>query len=129
MKKTLKVIAVFMICFVIIVGGFMIFISSSVKDGDKILIGSVNLSTIADGSYAGSFIKGRWSNEVIVEVKNHAITGITVTKDVMISEEAVKNQIIADVIQNQNCNVDAVSGATITSKAYLKAIENALSQN
>ncbi len=127
MKKALKVLAVIAICFVVIIGGFMIFISSGVKDGDKILIGSVDLSAVADGTYTGSYQNGRWSNEVSVEVKDHTIIGVTVTKDVMFSNEDTKNQIIAEVIQNQNCNVDAVSGATITSKAYLKAIENALS--
>jgi len=30
------------------------------------------------------------------------------------------------VIEAQSTDIDAVSGATVTSKAYLKAIENAL---
>jgi uncharacterized protein with FMN-binding domain len=129
MKKALRVILIVVGCLVVIVGGMIVFITSGLKDGDKIQIGSIDLSTVEDGSYTGSYKNGRWSNEVVVEVKDHAIVGVTVTKDVMISEEATKNQIIAEVIQNQNCNVDAISGATITCKAYLKAIENALSQN
>ncbi len=129
MKKALKVLLIVVICLVVIVGGFVIFISSGINDGDKIQIGSIDLSTVADGAYTGSFEKGRWSNEVVVEVKDHAIVSVTVTKDVLFSEEATKNQLIAEVIQNQNCNVDAVSGATITGKAYLKAIENALQQD
>jgi uncharacterized protein with FMN-binding domain len=129
MKKALKVILIVMICFVVIMGGMIVFISIGVKDGDKIQIGSVDLSTVADGSYTGSYKNGRWSNTVVVEVKNHAIVSVAVTKDVMFSKEDTKNQIISEVIQNQNCNVDAISGATITSKAYLKAIENALSKD
>ncbi|WP_423055650.1 FMN-binding protein [Acetobacterium carbinolicum] len=36
--------------------------------------------------------------------------------------------IINQVIKIQNTTVDTVSGATVTSKAYLKSIENALTQ-
>jgi uncharacterized protein with FMN-binding domain len=32
------------------------------------------------------------------------------------------------VIEAQSLQVDAISGATLTSKAYLKAVENALEQ-
>lgn len=34
--------------------------------------------------------------------------------------------LITKVVQEQNINVDVVSGATVMCKAYLKAIENAL---
>ncbi len=128
MKKALKVIMFVVIGFVVVVGGMGIFISYGVNDADKIEIADVDLSRIADGSYTGSFQNGRWSNEVVVEVKNHAIVSIAVTKDVMISDENVKNRIIADVIRNQTCKVDAISGATVTCKSYLKAVQNALSQ-
>jgi len=36
------------------------------------------------------------------------------------------NTIINNVMEKQNTTVDTVSGATVTSKAYLKSIENAL---
>lgn len=128
MKKALKVIMFVVIGFVVVVGGMGIFISYGVNDAHKIEIADVDLSRIEDGSYTGSFQNGRWSNEVVVEVKNHAIVSIAVTKDVMISDENVKNRIIADVIRNQTCKVDAISGATVTCKSYLKAVQNALSQ-
>ena len=37
--------------------------------------------------------------------------------------------VVAGIIQNQTPNVDAISGATTTSKAIMKAVENALTNN
>lgn len=38
----------------------------------------------------------------------------------------VNESIISRVVENQSLKVDVVTGATVTSKALLKAIENAL---
>ena len=75
---------------------------------------------------------------------NYDLTGtpLKVTLDVTLQNEDIKSvniinhtcspigrkaeKITADVIQNQSLGVDAVSGATGSSKTILKAIENAL---
>ena len=41
----------------------------------------------------------------------------------------VEDELINNVIKNQSLDVDVVSGATVSSKAILKAIENALNNN
>lgn len=38
----------------------------------------------------------------------------------------LSDELFSDVIKSQNTTVDTISGATVTSKAYLKSIENAL---
>lgn len=38
----------------------------------------------------------------------------------------IAENIINKVIESQSIDIDVVSGTTVTSKAYLKAIENAL---
>jgi len=51
-----------------------------------------------------------------------------VVKTVTIDDPEMTSTIINNVIKNQSTTVDTVSGATVTSKAYLKSIENALTQ-
>ena len=38
------------------------------------------------------------------------------------------NNLFDEVIKSQSLQVDVISGATLTSKAHLKAVENALEQ-
>jgi uncharacterized protein with FMN-binding domain len=38
------------------------------------------------------------------------------------------DQVISDIIKSQSLEVDIVSGATVTTRAYLKAVENALAR-
>ncbi len=44
----------------------------------------------------------------------------------MIKIDEVTNTLFDRIIQNQSLDVDIETGATVTSHAYLKAIENAL---
>jgi uncharacterized protein with FMN-binding domain len=43
------------------------------------------------------------------------------------SDAHVQRQVISRVVETQSLQVDTVSGATVTTRAALKAIENALS--
>ena len=43
-------------------------------------------------------------------------------------QKGLSDTLLPKVISKQNTTVDAVSGATVTSKAYLKSIENALTK-
>ncbi|MEL7604213.1 MAG: FMN-binding protein [Bacillota bacterium] len=88
-------------------------------------IGAVNLSEIPDGDYTGTYDCYRWSSEVEVSVRGHAITGIEVIKG-QNGREDIQNELIVRVLQAQSPAVDAVSGATADSKAILKAVESAL---
>ena len=91
-------------------------------------INEVNLTSISDGIYNGKYNAGRWSNEINVTIKEHKIIKIDVVKDVSFSIQEVTKAIISKVLDKQNTNVEVISGATVTSKAYLKSIENALSK-
>jgi uncharacterized protein with FMN-binding domain len=89
-------------------------------------IQDVELSTVADGIYRGTYDCGRWKNTLQVTVVDHAITAIAIVKDVRFAKSEVSDAILARVIENQSLEVDAVSGSTVTSKAYLKSMELAL---
>ena len=108
-------------------GGFF-YITNGLEAGEKLAINPVDLTEIEDGTYAGVYQAGRWSNEVAVSIADHQISNIDVVKTVTMESPEMTSTIINSVIAKQNTTVDTVSGATVTSKAYLKSIENALTQ-
>ena len=88
-------------------------------------IGTVNLSTIADGEYIGACQNKILFAVVKVEIQNHKIIGIDVVEHKASYMEQAE-QIAGAVCSEQSLEVDAISGATLTSDTVLKAIENAL---
>lgn len=128
MKLLLKIVLSIFILFIVISGGGMFFISRGLEAGAALEINTPDLNRLEDGIYTGEYKGGRWSNKVSVTVKEHRINGIQVTDDMMISKAEVTDELINRVLEKQSVAVDVVSGATVSSKAYLKSIENALSK-
>lgn len=126
MKKILKIVLSIVMIFILLIAGGGFFITRGLSGGSKLTIGSVNISNLSDGEYTGKYNGGRWTNEVMVTVGDNKITDIKVVKDVLIPNPEVTKELINNVIEAQSLDVNVVSGATVTSKAYLKAIENAL---
>jgi uncharacterized protein with FMN-binding domain len=127
MARFLKVLAIMLLILGIVgFGGY----SYLIWGMDEVLnsqIGNVDIQVLPDGTYKGSYKNSRWSNSVEVSISDGRIEGIKVTDDVAITLEEPRTQLIDRVIKSQAVDVDAVSGATATSKAYLLAIEAALS--
>lgn len=96
------------------------------KAGRNVSVGAVDFSEIGDGVYTGRHKSGRWSNKVLVTVESGRVTDIDVVEDVLFRSAEWTEKIIDSVMEEQSLDVDIISGATITTKAYLKAIENAL---
>jgi uncharacterized protein with FMN-binding domain len=92
----------------------------------KLTIDNVDLTTIADGAYRGSYHKGRWVYDVEVTVVNHKITSVKNTNPKTNMAKALCDGVAASVIQKQSPRIDAVCGASISTKAFAKAVENAL---
>jgi len=127
MKKIKKIVIIVVIGFVVVLTAGITYLNIGMNEGKKEVVKTVDLSQTADGSYVGSYKNSRWSNQVKVTVVNHRITAINVEKTVQIEQADVTEKLINDVLAAQNTDVEIISGATITSKAYLKSIENALS--
>lgn len=130
-KKIIKIIGI--LIFTVIIG-FGVFYFTSILPANRVLkevrnaeIKDIDLDRVADGSYAGEFSYSKTSCKVEVVVKNHRIEVINVLENGT-GEYAKKAEgVIGKIIEQQKTNVDAVSGATTTSKALLKAVEAALS--
>ncbi len=98
------------------------------KEIKNMIIEEVDLSKVADGVYTGKFENIR-SHEVKVKIKGHrivAIKRIGVQRDE--SKKDTADKAIDKMIVEQSVAIDTVSGATLSTKAIQKAVENALSK-
>lgn len=127
MKRIKKILLIVVIGLVVVLTVGITYLNIGMNEGKKVVVGTVDVSQTADGSYVGSYKNSRWSNQVNVTVVNHRITAINIEKTVLIEQQDVTEKLINDVLVAQNTDVEVISGATVTSKAYLKSIENALS--
>lgn len=86
-----------------------------------------NLTQTADGTYMGGCVNGLVKVRLEVVVENHTIAEVRLLKHDNGMGSAA--EVITDtVVQQQSVEVDAISGATMSSKTILKAVETALSE-
>lgn len=85
----------------------------------------IDLTKISDGVYSGSYKVFQVAAQVRVTVAGHRITGIELVEHKN-GRGAAAEVIPALVTEAQSLQVEAVSGATYSSKVILKAIEAAL---
>lgn len=91
----------------------------------NIEIGEVDLTKIENGIYPGETDLG-FLYKVNVIVQNNKITDIEYIQNRTSTYAKLAEKVRRKIIKQQKINVDAVTGATTTSKALLKAIYNAL---
>ncbi len=89
-------------------------------------IGVVDLGSVADGTYRGEYKYARWSYTADVTVRDHKIVDVKLVDDKNKVMEKASMELISKIASQGTLKVDTVSGATVTSKALLKAVENAL---
>ena len=121
--KKWKIVVATIAVLVIVIAVYVFFnLPKPVASSDS----AYDLSQIADGTYMGLCDNGIIKVQVAVDVQGNAITAVRITEhDNGLGAPA---EIITDiVVSQQSVEVDAVSGATLSSKTILKAVENALS--
>lgn len=128
MKKAVKILISIIVVIVIIIGSGIFYLTHGMKAVAEEKIGGVELTSISDGAYTGKYDAGRFSNQLQVVVKDKKITQIKIIKDVTFAKPEVSNALFELIINKQNTAVDTVTGATVTSKAYLKSIQNAFNK-
>lgn len=112
--------------FTVIVGGFLAFVLLGKDTTMALAPKTVPLENLADGVYHGNYSGFRWSNTVEVTVKDHRITGISVVKPQVFIKPETADELTKRVKEAQSPDVDVVTGATVDSKGFLQAVENAL---
>ena len=129
MKLLIKIVLSVFILFILISGSGIFFLTRGLKAGEALEINPVDLSVLNDGVYNGVYEGGRWTNEVEVMVKGHRIESVKIVKDVRFPKPEVTEELVGRVLKEQSPKIDAISGSTVTCKAYLKSIENALRED
>ncbi len=90
---------------------------------------AVDLSRIPDGTYEGSCDIGRFATKLAVTVKDHRVRDVAI-EDGRRSNIGGKmwNRLRERVVGRETLVYDAVSGASITSKAFFIALTDALAK-
>ena len=129
MKKSTKVIlSIFIIAFILIFLTVKIIMSQVESNLNALLnaeIKEINLNSIEDGKYFGSYEVVPIAVEVFVTVSDHQISKIEIVEHEN-GQGTPAEAIIDRVIENQSLEVDVIAGATYSSKVILKTIEDAL---
>lgn len=130
-KKSFKRVLLGVLSTIVVIGviffvGLQMKLKEFSKEISKVEISSIDLSNKADGVYEGGFdfdeVVGA---RVRVTVENKRITKIEILEH-RTGLGGKAEAIVDKVIDAQSLGVDAISGATGSSKIILKAIENAL---
>lgn len=91
------------------------------------VISEVDLAKVPDGVYAGSFQSGRWNNVVEVTVQDHKIVSIKNVNKLPDNRSAgIVDEAIAAMLAKQSVKIDVISGASLNTRSFQKAVENAL---
>ena len=102
------------------------------QEARSLPLNAVDFDKLNDGTYHGAYAGGmyKWrANECDVTVANGQVSGIQLAATKDPAAKNTQHQELYDrVIKAQSLQVDTISSATLTSKAYLKAVENALLQ-
>ena len=103
----------------------LFFVERNLKDLKNVTIARIDTSKIADGEYKGAYKAFPVDVEVLVHMQGGRIGRIDILKHVNGQGKGAE-ALPALVVEKQDMNLDAVAGATYSSKVILKAIENAL---
>jgi len=126
MKLFLKIVLCIILVFVLAIGSFGFYMTRGLKEGQSLVANPVSAAQFEDGKYEGSYGSGRWRNQVSVTIQDSRITQIEILKSVLFERLEVMRDVIEKVLAKQDTAIDVMTGATVTSNYYLKAIEDAL---
>lgn len=108
-------------------------LSKEHKEARSLPLNAVDFSRLTDGSFHGDYAGGmyKWrQNACDVLVKGGRVIEIQLEKSQTPGAKNMEPKILYDrVIEAQSLQVDTISMATLDSKAYLQAVENALLQS
>ena len=125
-------IVVIIVVAVLGVGGGIgyFYISKEHREVQSLSLNIVDFDRLKDGVYRGEYAGGIYAwrtNECEVTVERGKVTDIRLISSKEFEEENADLKALYDrVIGAQSLQVDTISGATLTSKAHLQGIENAL---
>lgn len=124
-KKGLKAMMIVFIFVASVMTGCLLFLVIGLDIQDD-RIEDIEISQIQNGIYKGELTGSRFGNRLEVTVREGKIVDIRILKDMVIAIPELSVQVFEQVIAKQSLQVDCMSGATVSAKAYLKTLELAL---
>jgi len=124
-KKILIVVGAVLLLGLAVGAKFLIEVSDYQKQIATMQINDIDLTSVADGTYEGAYDAKLIKVKVLVAVQDHKISNIELVQHEN-GKGAPAEAVIPEVIATQSLEVEAVSGATNSSKVILKSIELAL---
>lgn len=125
-RKKAYVAAGIILCFIMLgVGIYFIKVYNYKKAVSRLTYSDIIIQDLGDGEYIGECNVDFIYAKVAVTVKGGEITQISLLEHKH-ERGAEAERIIHDIVKQQSIKVDAVSGATNSSKVIMKAVENAL---
>lgn len=91
-------------------------------------IKNIDVTKVSDGIYKGEAQAGNYKYKLRVTVENHKIVTIEGLDNRESPYVTYAEGVFTKIIKQQKVDVDAITGATTTSKAFMKAVENALDE-
>jgi uncharacterized protein with FMN-binding domain len=123
MKRFLKVVLIVVVALVAFVYVAQATYGPALKKAAaQVTIAPLDLTGVADGTYTGSAAIMHVKPEVSVTVAGERITSITYSNSVVSGVQPMIDRIIAA----QSLDIDGITGATITTKAMLAAVSDAV---
>lgn len=138
-KKKKGWIAVLIILgvFVLVLCAALIADAPSRRETAELTFGEIDFGSLKDGVYVGEYVgtKGHMRDAAVeVTVSGGKVTEIKIFKGALDAEgnpqdmggDTTIEDLLLNAVNSRSMDVDLVTGATLTSKAHLKALENAL---
>ena len=108
--------------------GFATFNAVKLNKIRNMPIKNIVITKVNDGIYKGEAYVGNYTYKVKVTVENHKIVNIEGVDNRKSPYVTYAEGVFTKIIKQQKVDVDAITGATTTSKAFMKAVENALGE-
>ena len=124
-KAVLIVILALLVIGLFAGGLYLKFISDYKAKVAALTFDEIDLTKVEDGVYEGQCDTGIVRVRVQVTIRNHQLESIELLEHEN-GRGTPAEAILDQMVQNQTTAVDAVSGATCSSKVIRKAVENAL---
>lgn len=132
-KEKLKMIIGIIVGVIVLLGvgagGAYLLTAEEHKEAIQLPIADIEFKNLNSGTYIGEYEGGikKWrANKVQVTVSSGKVTDIKILEHKENQKPEFTDKLYDRVIDAQSLQVDTISGATLTSKAYLKSVENAL---
>ncbi len=127
-RRIVKTLLIFIVILAVVSASLVAWLSRGLKEVGQETVAPIVFSDLEDGTYVGMYDRYRWTCEVEVTVENGRIVAIKLLRDHRMPVDVTSAVLFSRIKEADSLDVDVVAGATVSSIAYLKAVEDALTE-